>query len=229
VRQGRRDVLLTTLIDLLVQVVFVFIIIMIVRAAAQARDANGGNGGYRLDQAWQMLKDARGSHDRDPVEVTKEVLTELDAQAKRVEELQARNTELQKSLGEQLASAKRSEGRAPGKPRCLDDRRVMFALRFTLNTDGTLTPVALPDWQVVQVWMTGVMATDESSMPFDRPLTPEEFGQAFGTLARNVREKRDCTLMAEYRLSPGILGETSDRSTRLIAQHFRPQRDSRER
>jgi len=228
VRQGRRDLLLTTLIDLLVQLVFVFIIIMIVRATVQNPKRPVGDGGYLLSKAWQKLVEAHGLQNAEPMQAAQTLLEESERQKLRAEEQERALDEARR----QIASLKRSDGRAPGKPICLDGQRVMVAIRFTFNTDGTVTATSLRDWQIVRSWIdagtnagAGTSASlSASSNSFGSPLSPSEFDRIFGALARSVRKTNDCTLQVEYSLAAGILGEVSDQSIRLVAKHFRPRR-----
>jgi hypothetical protein len=219
-RQVRRELLLTTLIDLLVQMVFICLIIMIVRVAAQARESSGGNGGYLLDKAWQLLHDANHPAGSDPVQHAIDIVEERESQKARIAELERTVS----NLNQQMVATRRAQGRAPGRPTCVDSRRqAVMALRFVFNADGTITAERLGGWPVARAWLTDTGEANSSSVPFGRPQSPEEFRQTFGAVARQVRGAQDCTLKVEYRLAPGISGDVLQGSILLVGQYFRPQ------
>lgn len=136
--EGRRDVALTTLIDLLVQVVFVFTLLLI---AAGVIDGTPEERGYVAPEAWKTLVNM---FDVDPKKRPDEQAREMEAKYRKalgdaeelrrtVRELDARIAELEKKAG------------APGYPPCrTSDGQEIYVAAAQIDARGRIAAAPLP-------------------------------------------------------------------------------------
>jgi hypothetical protein len=134
-RDGRRDVTLTTLIDLLVQIVFVFTLILI---ASGAVEGSAEERGFMAPEVWKTLVSI---FDVDPNKSSKEQIEEIqskyqitnnerDALRGKVDELDAKISELERKAG------------APGYPPCrAKDGQEEYVLAASIDAAGRITAV----------------------------------------------------------------------------------------
>lgn len=124
-----RDVALTTLIDLLVQIIFVFTLILV---AADAMGSTSQTRGWVTPDVWKTLISVFDVDPRGLRDVNGQV-TEIKGKYDRL------NANLQ-ACNSRLGACDKQAGRGPGNPPCLTaDGAEMIVARATIDHEGKIT------------------------------------------------------------------------------------------
>jgi hypothetical protein len=200
-----RDIALTTLIDLLVQVVFVFTLILI---AVDVVDGDPQKQGWVTPDAWKTLIsifdiDARTI--REPGSQLGEIVAKYDGLKHDLLDCDGK-----------AAACEKQAGRGPGNAPCRDEHGVeMVVAEATIDHQGRIT-----------------VAPGRHSGPLlqERPLAASAVGvplsvQQFGALFRPWREhglarQPACAFKAEVRYDPGAPAGAYEPARRAIASYF---------
>jgi hypothetical protein len=116
-KKKNRELVLTTLIDLLVQILFIFTIVLIINVSTEAGKNEASNEDF--PEIWNTLVKALGLDKDDKTH--KERAEKI---VKNMKELEEKNNQLERKLG----------GGAPGKPLCLnsDKKAIDFILEVKI-------------------------------------------------------------------------------------------------
>ena len=205
-RAGRnRDIALTTLIDLLVQVIFVFTLIL---ASADAVETDPSARGWVTPEAWKTLISI---FDIDPQKIR-----DTGAQ---VGEIKARHERLQSDLAvcdSRNAACEKQLGRGPGNAPCRDAAGAeMVVAGASIDQRGRIT-VAL--------------RSDAKELADARPLRRDAIGtplsaEEFNALFRPWREhglarQPACAFKAEVTYDPRAPAGSYEPARRAIANYF---------
>ena len=118
-----KELALTTLVDLFVQILFIFVMILAVKA-----NSTGADGGFEIEKPWQRLVEFLGLPIGDKNSAA-------DFAIRRIKTLEKEKQELLDKF-DQTPLSKPLDGRAPGKPRCkAEDRIVPPVVRLTMKAD----------------------------------------------------------------------------------------------
>lgn len=124
-KKKNRELVLTTLIDLLVQILFIFTIVLIIKVSTEA----GKNGSFNddLPDVWNTLvKETLGANalSNSPTENAQAIKDKIKKLEEEIEKLKEEIKQLKTKLG----------GGAPGKPLCLDSdkKTVDFILEIKI-------------------------------------------------------------------------------------------------
>lgn len=189
-RDDGRDITLTTLVDLLVQIVFVFTLVLIVSGATEG-DAE--ERGYIAPEAWKTLVSI---FDVDPKGTPKEQIGEIKSKYEAI--LKDRDA-LRKILDEQdvkISELERKTG-APGLPSCrARDGHKEHVLDTNIDAGGRI--VAVPS--------SGAEALEPSGLTFGKAgqiLSQREFQQEFaGWREHGLSRDPKCKYMAKVEYDP---------------------------
>lgn len=158
IRRGKRDVTLTTLIDLLVQVVFVFTLLLIASGAIEGAPEERG---YVAAEVWKTLVsifdvDPKKSAEQQMEQIRDQFRTAVrqrDEAKRERDEAKRQREALQKTLSEMdllAAQLKAKLGGAPGLPPCrANDGRELAVLAFNIDIEGMLTSTPLESARAV--------------------------------------------------------------------------------
>ena len=215
---GNRDIALTTLVDLLVQVIFVLVLILI---GSNILDAEPGipTIGVPLEP-WKTLISISEIDPRVPVSRQADLLTEkvrelnrLLSEAKKALELcEARSkvcNEENKRLKDLLGGV--------GRPSCKDDKKNNeFVLKVFIDEDGGVSAVPIG---------AGIALTASLPIPNSataKRISRDEFLRHFA-LWREHGVKRDCSYYAEVSYSEIGNRRSYEQTRAAIARYFRTQ------
>ncbi len=200
-REGRRDVALTTLIDLLVQVVFVLTLLLL---ASDALQGSPEARGYVTADAWKTLVSI---FDVDPklslLEQAKAAVNKFSAlraerdkaikEAKEAEALRKNISELDRKIAELEAKA---SGGAPGLPPCRSsDGKEIVVLRISIDDAGQIANVLLPGANAIKE------AADKTARFSGEIMSREGFKKTFDpwlTYGSSLRPPCKYTAVVEY-------------------------------
>ena len=200
-----RDIALTTLIDLLVQVVFVFTLILI---AADVIEGDTQKQGWVTPDAWKTLISI---FDVDP-----QTIREPGAQ---LGEIAGRYDRLKHDLlacDGKAAACEKQAGRGPGNTPCRDERGVeMVVAQATIDHQGRITVAPGRHAQQLQ---------HERPLPataVGAPLTVEEFGTLFRPWREHgLARQPACAFKAEVRYDPRAPAGAYEPARRAVASYF---------
>jgi hypothetical protein len=200
-----RDIALTTLIDLLVQVIFVFTLIL---ASADAVETDPAARGWVTPEAWKTLISI---FDIDPQKIR-----DTSAQAN---EIKARYERLHSDLlacDTRSAACEKHMGRGPGNAPCRDTAGAeMVVAGATIDERGKITVALRPDAKELQ-----------DARPLRRdaigtPLTAEEFGVLFRPWREHgLARQPACAFKAEVAYDPRASAGSYEPARRAIANYF---------
>ena len=205
-RSGRnRDIALTTLIDLLVQVIFVFTLIL---ASADAVETDPSARGWVTPEAWKTLISI---FDIDPRKIR-------DTPAQ-VSEIKARYERLHSDLAAcdtRNAACEKQLGRGPGNAPCRDAAGAeMVVAGAAIDQRGKITIALRPDAKELQ-----------DARPLRRdaigtPLSAEEFGALFRSWREHgLARQPACAFKAEVTYDPRAPAGSYEPARRAIANYF---------
>jgi hypothetical protein len=200
-----RDIALTTLIDLLVQVIFVFTLILI---SANAIEGDPQERGWVTPDAWKTLISI---FDIDPRNV-RGAEAQLGVIKGKYEKL---NTELV-ACDAKTGACDKQAGRGPGNSPCRNSAGVeMVVAEATIDQRGRITVALgrhardLPDRQAVSARAIGV------------PLSFEEFGSSFRSWREQGLARRPpCAFKFDVRYDPRAPAGNYEPARRAIASFF---------
>ena len=131
-KKRNRELVLTTLIDLLVQILFIFTIVLIIKVSTEA----GKNGSFNddLPDVWNTLvKETLGANalSNSPTENAQAIKDKIKKLEEEIEKLKEEIKQLKTKLG----------GGAPGKPLCLDSdkKSIDFILEVKIIDNSTMS------------------------------------------------------------------------------------------
>ena len=205
-RSGRnRDIALTTLIDLLVQVIFVFTLIL---ASADAVETDPSARGWVTPEAWKTLISI---FDIDPRKIR-------DTPAQ-VSEIKARYERLHSDLAAcdtRNAACEKQLGRGPGNAPCRDAAGAEIVVAgAAIDQRGKITIALRPDAKELQ-----------DARPLRRdaigtPLSAEEFGALFRSWREHgLARQPACAFKAEVTYDPRAPAGSYEPARRAIANYF---------
>lgn len=207
--ESRRDVTLTTLIDLLVQVIFVFTLILI---GSEALEGGAEERGYIAPEAWKTLISI---FDVDAKKTVKEQIAQIrekyeaaiksrDEMRKKVDELDARIAELEKKAG------------APGFPPCRDDDgREQYVLTGRIDISGKIIVLIAPGAQE-RVFSTLEPTNDT------QPLMRDQFTRKFSEWHKHgLSRKPQCKYVAAVEYDPRAAAGDYQPAISAISSMFR--------
>jgi hypothetical protein len=200
-----RDIALTTLIDLLVQIIFVFTLILI---SADVMEGESHERGWVTPEVWKTLISI---FDVDPRSVR--------GASAQVTEIKGQHDRLKADLlacDSKLGACDKQAGRGPGNAPCRNAAGVeMVVAEATIDLEGRIT-VAL--------------GRHSEELQDLRPLRAEAIGhplsvQEFGSLFRSWREhglarQPPCAFKAELRYDPRAQAGKYEPARRAIASYF---------
>jgi hypothetical protein len=200
-----RDIALTTLIDLLVQIIFVFTLILI---SAEVMEGESREPGWVTPDVWKTLISI---FDVDPRSVR-----DASAQATEIKGRYDRLKEDLLACDAKLGACDKQAGRGPGNAPCRNSAGVeMVVAEATINHEGRIT-VAL--------------GRHSGELQDLRPLSADAIGnplsaQEFGSLFRSWREHGlarhpPCAFKAELRYDPRAQAGNYEPARRAIANYF---------
>lgn len=124
-----RDIALTTLIDLLVQIIFVFTLILI---AADVMGSESRTRGWVTPDAWKTLISV--------LDVDPRGLRDVDGQVTEIKDKYDRLNEDLQACNSKLGACDKQAGRGPGNAPCLTSDGVeMVAAKATIDQEGKIT------------------------------------------------------------------------------------------
>jgi len=221
-QERRRDVSLTTLIDLLVQVVFVFTLLLVASGAIEGAPEERG---FVTPEVWKTLVnifdvDVRKSSTEQAKEIQNRytaVRSDLDKaiqdwdKVKRVQDERQRTIQeqdklkgvrdqLQRTIQEQdkrIAELEKRIGGAPGHPPCRASNGVeQVVLRASIDVVGRVTTVWLPDAK--QLSDLGVSLPDSVNA-----ISRQEFQSAFASIMdHGLSRQPKCKYVATVQYDP---------------------------
>lgn len=218
-RTRNRDVALTTLIDLLVQVVFVFTLVLI---ASEAIEGGPKERGWVSPEVWKTLISI---FDIDPGKIRNADEQALEMRRNYAllrEDLGKTKADLEKyqsilaATEQKLAAYEKQTGRGPGYPPCRDNGGVeMVVINAAIDKEGNIT-----------VTPAGHGTELRSKRPltegaFSRPLSPDKFRTLYlpwrkDGLARNPA----CAYKATVGYDPRAQAGKYEPARRAIATYF---------
>ena len=216
-REGRRDVALTTLIDLLVQIVFVFTLLLIASGAIEGPPEERG---YVTPEAWKTLISI---FDVDPNKLApdqaKDIAAKYEAAQReraamreRLDKVDARNAQLEKQAG------------GSGFPPCrAADGEELLVADLIIDSAGKISTSALP----------GAAFKDAAGLPSlagIEPLSRGEFRQAFSPWReRGMSRDPRCQFSATVHYDPRAAAGDYQPSLSVIWTIFKVHKFVRER
>jgi len=200
-----RDIALTTLIDLLVQIIFVFTLILV---SVDVMEGESSERGWITPDVWKTLISI---FDVDPRRVR-------DASAQ-VAEIKGQHDRLKEDLSAcdaKLGACDKQAGRGPGNAPCRDSAGVeMVVAHATIDQAGRITVAR---------------GRHSGELQALRPLSPAAIGtplsvQEFGSLFRSWREhglsrQPPCAFKVEVRYDPRAQAGNYEPARRAIAGYF---------
>lgn len=218
-RTGNREVALTTLIDLLVQVIFVFTLILI---ASEGIEGAPKERGWVTPEVWKILLsifdiDARKLRDTDQQaeEMKKKYTIVRDQLEKAKVDLEKCRSRLTDIEG-RLAGCEKQTGRGPGYPTCRDkDGEEMVVIDAVIDREGNIS--VTPLGQAAEL-RGGKPLTERA---FSTPLSPDRFRTAYvpwrqSGLARDPA----CAYKAKVSYDPRAQAGKYEPARRAIAGFF---------
>ena len=211
-RTRNRDVALTTLIDLLVQVVFVFTLLLI---ASEVIEGPPIERGWVSPDVWKTLISI---FDVDPGKIrnTNEQALEMRRKYALLRDEHDKTKAALTDTERKLAVIEKQTGRGPGYPPCLDkDRKEMVVINAAIDKEGNITVTP---------------AGHGTELRSERPLTEGAFSKPlstdrFRTLYlpwRNYGMARDpaCAYKADVSYDPQAQAGMYEPARRAIANYF---------
>jgi hypothetical protein len=215
-REGRRDVALTTLIDLLVQVVFVFTLLLI---ASGGIDGTPEERGYANPEVWKTLVsifdvDVKKNTSEQAEEIAakyKAAIDERDSLRKRIDELDQLNAKLEKRTG------------GTGLPPCrTPERDEIVVVLAKIDSSGRIATTPLP----------GARSAEASGLTFgagERSLSRDQFRKVFTPWReRGMSKDPQCQFGARVEYDPRALAGDFQPSIAVIATIFKVRKLSRQ-
>jgi hypothetical protein len=206
-RGGRhRDIALTTLIDLLVQIVFVFTLLLI--AADAMETETPAEQGWVTPEAWKTLISI---FDVDPRQVR--------APAAQISEIRGKYERMKDDLhacDSKLGACDRQAGRGPGNATCRNPAGAeMVVMQARIDDKGRITVARgrhSGELEKVQALRAGTLGV---------PLSVEDFGSAFRTWREHgLAQHPPCAFKAEVAYDPGAPAGRYEPARRAIAGYF---------
>lgn len=218
-RSRNREAALATLIELLVQLVFVFTLVLV---ASETIQGAPGDRGWVSPETWRTLisifdidpnriRDA----DKQAEEMKKrweQAKEERDKSKRELEQCGARLSAVEKDL----AACQKGLGRGPGYPACRSERgEELVVLRATVNKDGEIVVQVLPSASGVGV-----------ERPLDRevigrPMTPKGFLETFDRWRKyGLSQNPACAYKALIAYDPAAPAGKYEPARRAIASYF---------
>jgi hypothetical protein len=200
-----RDITLTTLIDLLVQVVFVFTLILV---SAEVIEGDPKDRGWVTPDAWKTLISI---FDVDP-----EKIRGADAQLAEIKGKYEGLKDEARACDAKVGACGKQAGRGPGNSPCLDSAGVeMVVADATIDQRGRITVALRPHSRELQ---------DRQPLGRDAIGTPLSVDQ-FGSLFRPWREhglarQPSCAYKAEVTYDPRAPAGSYEPARRAIANYF---------
>ncbi len=205
-RSGRnRDIALTTLIDLLVQVIFVFTLILI---SADAIESDPKERGWVTPEVWKTLISI---FDVDPRNVR-----EAGAQVSEIKGKYDRIKDDLVACDAKSAACDKQAGRGPGNSPCRNQAGVeMVVAEAVIDHQGRITVAAGRDAEELQHRQPlGVDA-------IGTPLTVAEFGALFRPWRQHgLAHQPPCAFKAELKYDPRAPAGSYEPARRAIASYF---------
>lgn len=208
--EGRRNIALTTLIDLLVQVVFVFTLLLLASDAIQGPPEGRG---YVPTEAWRTLVSIFDADPKSDISLqAKEIVTkyqavkverdkarqEADAWRKKVDELDAIIEQLRAKAG----------GAAPGLPPCRDNQASdLIVLHADINENGEIAVTLLPSAKAVPMIVAETTEYSGKLMPRDDFRSAYDPWRVHGLVAQ-PKCKYTATVAYNPRASAGVFQPT---------------------
>jgi len=200
-----RDIALTTLIDLLVQVVFVFTLILV---SADVIEGDPKDRGWVTPDAWKTLISI---FDVDPQKIRGP-----DAQLK---EIKGKYHGLKDDLlacDAKVGACPKQAGRGPGNSPCLNSAGVeMVVAEATIDQRGKITVAPRPHSKELE---------DKQLLSRDAigvPLSVEDFGSRFRSWREHgLARHPPCAFKAEVKYDPRAPAGTYEPARRAIANYF---------
>lgn len=207
-----RDIALTTLIDLLVQVIFVFTLILI---SAGAIEGDPKERGWVTPEAWKTLISI---FDIDPAKIrdTSAQIREIKSKYEKVRaDLQTCEAMLDESQ-RKLAACEKQTGKGPGNPPCRDSAGAeMLVLGAAIDQDGDITVTLRPQSGELQ------QQRPLSSGALGTPLSVKQFGSLFLSWRQyGLARHPACAYKAEARYDPRAPAGKYEPARRAIANYF---------
>jgi hypothetical protein len=200
-----RDITLTTLIDLLVQVVFVFTLILV---SAEVIEGDPKDRGWVTPDAWKTLISI---FDVDPQKVRG-----ADAQ---LGEIKGKHDGLKEDLRAceaRVGACTKSAGRGPGNAPCLDATGVeMVVADATIDQRGRITVALRPQARELQA------RQPLRPEAIDTPLSADQFGYLFRPWREHgLARQPSCAFKTEVKYDPRAPAGSYEPARRAIANYF---------
>ena len=200
-----RDIALTTLIDLLVQVIFVFTLILV---SADAIEGDPKERGWVTPEVWKTLISI---FDIDPRQVR--------SAAAHVGEIRDKYARLKDDLlacDARVAACDKQAGRGPGNAPCRDQAGVeMVVAEASIDQDGRIT--VAPGRHAREV--SRAKPLDDAAI--GRPLTADQFGSLFRPWREHgLAHQPPCAFKAEVKYDPRAPAGKYEPARRAIANYF---------
>jgi hypothetical protein len=218
-RTRNRDVALTTLIDLLVQVVFVFTIVLIV---SEVIEGSPEQRGYVTPAVWKTLisifdidpRNIRNT-DEQALEMRRKytlLREELDRTKAALAKSEAKLTDTEKKL----AVIEKQTGRGPGNPPCLDKGgKEMVVFNARIDNDGNIT--VIPEEHGTELQRERPL----TEIAFSNPLSPDRFRTLYLPWRRHGLEREPvCAYKATVSYDPRAQAGKYEPARRTIANYF---------
>lgn len=210
--EGRRDVALTTLIDLLVQVVFVFTLLLI---AAGVIDGTPQERGFITPEAWKTLVSI---FDVDPKKRPDEQIRDIEAKYRKA---QSDADELRKMVGQldtRIAELERKTG-APGYPPCrASDGKELIVATAEIDDRGRIALAPLPAAKDFEAAGLGFPQSGQF-------LSRQEFQRLYGPWrTHGMSRDPQCTFLTNVTYDPRASAGDYQPARTALASIFRVQR-----
>jgi hypothetical protein len=205
IQKNNRDIALTTLIDLLVQVIFVFTLILI---SAEVIEGDPKDRGWVTPEVWKTLISI---FDVDPQKVRDPAvqLTEIKDKYDRVKDDLV-------ACDAKSAACDKQAGRGPGNSPCRNQAGVeMVVAQATIDHQGRIMVAPGRDARELQ---------DKQSLSVDAigtPLTVAEFASLFRPWRQHgLAQQPACAFKAELKYDPRAPAGNYEPARRAIASYF---------
>lgn len=203
-----RDLALTTLIDLLVQVVFVFTLILVSAEAIEGDPRDRGDRGWVTPDAWKTLISI---FDVDPEKVRGHE-AQLTAVRAKYDDLR----EELRACDARVGACPKTPARGPGNAPCLDSAGAeMVVAEAAIDVGGRITVVLRPharELQEREPLGRGAIGT---------PLSAEQFGVLFRPWREyGLARQPACAFKAELKYDPRAPAGIYEPARRAIASYF---------
>lgn len=214
-----KEVALATLVELLVQIVFVFTLVLL---ASQAIEGAPGDRGWVSPETWRTLIsifDIDTSRIREPDRQAEEIGKQYEALKRERDD--AKNTTvrcdstLSKTSGD-LAKCQQSTGRGPGNPACRDSSGdELVVLHAVVNKEGEILVQVLPSGDKVDAVRPLEQGTRIRSM------TPQNFRNVFIEWRKyGLSQQPACAYKAFITYDPVTPAGKYEPARRAIASYF---------